>query len=70
MTLELTAVLALAVGAIVWAVRLEGRVNGHDAKNEAHTAEHDEIKAAVKEVDRKVDDLTKFLLEQHYQRRN
>lgn len=52
--------------AIVWGVRLEGRVNGHDKANEAHTREHAEIKLAVKEVDRKMEDLIDYLLRTKY----
>ena len=35
---------SLFVGGIVWLIRLEGRVNGHDREHEGHKDRYDELR--------------------------
>ena len=46
----LVAILVPTIGAIVWAVRLEGRLNVHEARQEA-------VISRLVRIERKIDDL-------------
>lgn len=35
---------SLFVGSVVWLIRLEGRVNGHDREHEGHKDRYDELR--------------------------
>jgi hypothetical protein len=43
------------VTAIVWLVRLEGRVNGHDREHRQHQERHDEMRADVAYIRERID---------------
>ena len=49
----------LCVGAIVWAIRQEGRVNGHDRlfeeREKHHTERHTELQARLARIETKLD---------------
>lgn len=69
---QLTPELLLAAGgtivaAVVWFVRLEGRVNGHDKEI---TLIHEQTQEGIKRLDEKIEGLTDFLLRQHLEKKN
>lgn len=45
----------MSVTGLVWAVRLEGRVNGHDQQIEAHDQQFDDVKDDVKYIRDRID---------------
>lgn len=46
---------ALFVGGLVWIVRLEGRVNGHDQRHETHEERYAEIRADLSYIRERLD---------------
>lgn len=62
--IELLATSALAaVGVIIWLVRLEGRVNGHDTTITNLDKRFDRIDAAQDKLHEKIDALTTLLFQ-------
>jgi hypothetical protein len=58
MTIESGAALTVAitfVGAVVWLIRLEGRVNTNEALHATLKANHDELKADVRYIRERID---------------
>lgn len=51
---------------IIWMIRLEGRVNGHDKEFARSQDDIAEVKAGMIRVEDKLDDLSAFLLREHY----
>ena len=43
------------VGAIVWLVRLEGRVNGHDREHAQHKERHDDMRSDIAYIRQRID---------------
>jgi hypothetical protein len=46
---------SVVVGAIVWLVRLEGRIAGHDHEHLQHQARHDEMRADLAYIRDRID---------------
>lgn len=58
MTMESGAALTVAVsfvGAVVWLIRLEGRVNTNEALHETLKENHDELKGDVRYIRERID---------------
>lgn len=49
------AVIIPMVGAIVWLVRIEGRVNGHDAQHVQHQKRHEELRTDIAYIRDRID---------------
>lgn len=43
------------VGVVVWAVRLEGRVNAHDRAHEEHKQRHEELRSDLTYIRERID---------------
>ena len=46
---------AFVIGYIVWLVRLEGRVNGHDREHKEHKDRHDEMREDLAYIRQRID---------------
>lgn len=49
------AVLTAGISFVVWLVRLEGRVNGHDREHKEHTRRHEEMRDDISYIRRRID---------------
>ncbi len=47
--------IGLALTALVWAVRQEGRVNAHDRELNAHAKRHDELRDDISYIRERID---------------
>lgn len=48
-------VTASAVAVVVWLVRLEGRVNGHDREHKIHADRHEELREDISYIRERID---------------
>lgn len=65
MNIDMSTILAYAiptVGAVVWGVRLEGRINGHDTlfieRDKQAASNHTDLKERLERIERKLDQAT------------
>lgn len=48
-------VIGLGLSAVIWLVRLEGRVNGHDREHKQHADRHEEMRADLQYIRARID---------------
>lgn len=53
---EAITALGVFVGLVVWAVRVEGRVNTHDVRHDEHDRRHGEVREDLTYIRKRIDE--------------